>query len=148
MDLILWRHADAEDGFVDAERRLTAKGMKQAARVAKWLQKRLPADARIIVSPARRAQQTAMALSEEFRTVKDVGTGATADQVLAAAGWPEARAVVIVVGHQPVLGEIAARLMTGKTADWNIKKGAIWWFTVRDTGNKAQLRAVISPDVL
>ena len=148
MDLLLWRHADAEDGFVDAERRLTAKGAKQAARVAKWLKKRLPADASVIASPARRAQETARALTRNFRTVKEVGTGATAEKLLAAAGWPDAGGVVVVVGHQPVLGEAAALLLSGASADWNIKKGAIWWFASRERGERAQLRAVISPDLL
>src|SRR5436190_21449722 len=37
MDLILWRHADAEPGEPDIGRRLTAKGLKQAERVAAWL---------------------------------------------------------------------------------------------------------------
>ena len=38
MELILWRHADAELGQPDSERRLTDKGHKQAARMAKWLE--------------------------------------------------------------------------------------------------------------
>jgi phosphohistidine phosphatase len=148
MDLVLWRHADAEDGFVDAERRLTAKGHKQAARAAKWLVKRLPADATIIASPARRAQETARALTDKIRAVKEIGTAATPEKVLAAAGWPDAGGVVVVVGHQPVLGEVAALLLTGRTAAWNIKKGAIWWFASREDGEQAQLRAVVSPDLL
>ncbi len=44
MELILWRHAEAEDGTHDSERKLTAKGIKQAARMAKWLRARVPAD--------------------------------------------------------------------------------------------------------
>ncbi len=148
MDLILWRHADAEDGFADAERRLTPKGLKQAARVAKWLKKRLPADARMIVSPARRAQETALALTDDFRTVKEIGPGAHAEQLLAAVGWPDANGVAVIVGHQPVLGEVAALVMTGKSAQWNIKKGAIWWLAQRDKGDKPQLRAVIGPDLV
>ena len=34
MDLILWRHADAQDGSPDMERALTAKGLKQAELMA------------------------------------------------------------------------------------------------------------------
>ncbi|MEO7547467.1 MAG: histidine phosphatase family protein, partial [Ramlibacter sp.] len=40
MDLILWRHAEAEDapeGGDDLDRALTSRGEKQAARVAAWL---------------------------------------------------------------------------------------------------------------
>jgi phosphohistidine phosphatase len=43
MDLILWRHAEAEDGLPDLERRLTPRGQKHAARIAQWLLQRLPA---------------------------------------------------------------------------------------------------------
>ena len=32
MDLIVWRHAEAEDGVPDLERRLTGKGRKQGIR--------------------------------------------------------------------------------------------------------------------
>ena len=62
MELILWRHADAEDGAPDLERRLTAKGRKDAERVAGWLLRHLPADFKVVASPAARAQETAQAL--------------------------------------------------------------------------------------
>ncbi|HEX6136244.1 MAG TPA: histidine phosphatase family protein, partial [Casimicrobiaceae bacterium] len=68
MHLILWRHAEAEAGEPDLARRLTAKGVKQAARTGKWLDEHLPANCRILVSPAKRAQQTAEALKRKFRT--------------------------------------------------------------------------------
>jgi phosphohistidine phosphatase len=75
LDLILWRHADAEEGVPDDGRQLTAKGEKQAKRVGQWLKAHLPEDARILVSPAKRAQQTAGYLNQEFQTTKDIGTG-------------------------------------------------------------------------
>ena len=37
MNLILWRHAEAEDGADDLQRALTGKGRRQAARMAQWL---------------------------------------------------------------------------------------------------------------
>jgi phosphohistidine phosphatase len=150
MDLILWRHADAQDaapGKPDAERSLTAKGMKQARRVADWLKKRLPAGARVLVSPARRAQQTAQAFNKRFETVLEVGTTADAQSVLKAAGWPDGDGAVVVVGHQPTLGQTAALAITGRTGDWRIKKGAIWWLESRGRG-EAVVRAVIAPDLL
>ena len=57
MDLILWRHADAEDvgSQGDAARNLTKKGRKQAERIAEWLRPRLEGDWRILCSPAARA---------------------------------------------------------------------------------------------
>ena len=53
MELILWRHAEAEPGEPDLGRKLTAKGEKQARRVAEWLHSHLPQTAKIYVSPAR-----------------------------------------------------------------------------------------------
>ena len=104
MDLILWRHADAEDGMPDEARKLTAKGEKQARRVAKWLARRLPEETRILVSPAKRAQQTARALSKNFETCAEVGTTTMPVALLKAAGWPDQDGAVLVVGHQPVIG--------------------------------------------
>ena len=37
MDLILWRHAEAEVGSDDLARRLTVRGAKQARQMAAWL---------------------------------------------------------------------------------------------------------------
>lgn len=150
MDLILWRHADAEDGVPDDARKLTAKGEKQAQQVGRWLKSHLPEGARILVSPARRAQQTASALGREYETSREVGTGASVVSVMAAAGWPDAKGAVVVVGHQPTLGRIAAVLLSGTEADWSVKKGGVWWFSnrLRDDETQTVLRAVMSPEFL
>jgi len=147
MDLILWRHADAEDGVPDEERKLTRKGLKQAERMARWLRKRLPGDAVVLASPARRARETAEALGSKLEVVPDLGTGATAQALLKAAGWPGRDGTVVVVGHQPTLGRAAALALTGHEAGWGVKKGAIWWFESRERGDVI-VRAVIAPDVL
>lgn len=150
MDLILWRHADAEDGLRDSERELTAKGVKQAARMGKWLRARLPDDAVILVSPAKRAQQTARALDRDIKTVREIGVAAAPEDLLSAAGWPGADRTVVVVGHQPTLGQTAAWLMTGRKEEWSLKKGAVVWLVRRTdiTDGRTHLRAVISADLL
>lgn len=150
MDLILWRHADAENGTQDSERELTSKGIKQAARMAKWLRARLPANAVVLASPAKRTQQTAGALTADFKTVPELGLSASPEGVLQAAGWPEREGVVIVVGHQPTLGETAALLLTGTRQPWSFKKGAVVWVVYPAGKDEArtQLRAAISPDLL
>lgn len=148
MDLILWRHAEAEDGLPDAKRALTGRGRKQAARMADWLNPRLPPDIRILVSPAVRTQQTAQALGREVEVVPALAPGARAADLLAAAGWPDGAYPVLLVGHQPTLGEVAMQLLAGRVGDLSIKKGAVWWFQgrERDTGNEVVLRAVVAPD--
>lgn len=150
MELILWRHAEAEDGVPDLSRELTDKGRKQAARMADWLNPRLPQDIRILVSPAVRTLQTAKALGRGYKRVTALAPGATAAEVLAAAGWPDAAYPVLIVGHQPTLGQVAMQLLAGQAGDLTIKKGAIWWFQGRERAGerRAVLRAAASPDWL
>ncbi len=145
-DLLLWRHADAEDGMPDSGRALTKKGLRQAKQVAQWLKPRLPADCLILASPAKRAQQTAAALDLPFTTEKRIGVHANIADIIAATGWPRRKGAVLVVGHQPTLGQVAAQLLAGEPADWTIKKGALWWFSNR--AGEVILRAVVSPDLL
>jgi len=149
-DLLLWRHADAEDGIPDAGRALTKKGLKQAKQVAQWLKPRLPSDCLILASPAKRAQQTASALDMPYTTDRRIGVQADIADLIAASNWPERKGMVILVGHQPTLGQLAARLLSGRPSDWNIRKGALWWFSSRTRYGDTQtvLRAVISPDLL
>lgn len=149
MELILWRHAEAEDGVPDSERKLTDKGRKQAKTMAEWLKPRLPKNTLILVSPTARTQQTAAALDDDFKIIEEIGPGASAKAILMAAGWPDNEGAVIVVGHQPTLGEVAALILSGETPSWNIRKGAAWWFThkKKDGVEEIFLRAAISPDI-
>lgn len=153
MDLVLWRHAEAEPGEPDLGRRLTPKGEKQARRMAEWLHNRLPDSAKIYASPAKRAQQTAHALAEvahrKIKTLDALAPSATAAEVLEAIGWNGGRGTLVVVGHQPTLGEIASLVMTGRDKDWPIKKGGVVWISQRDSagGTEPVLRVAISPDL-
>jgi len=148
MDLILWRHAEAEPGEPDLGRRLTAKGIQQAERMAEWLDRHLPSTTRVLSSPADRAQQTAQALKRKFKVVDDLAPGATVSAVLAAAGWPDSREAVLVVGHQPTLGEVAALLLTDQALGWSIRKGAVWWLSnrVREGVATTVVKVVVGPD--
>lgn len=153
MDLLLWRHAEAEDGVPDLKRKLTARGEKQARQMAEWIKKHAPKNLRIIASPAVRCQQTAQALGLPFETDKRLGTDSNAKDLLAAIGWPDGgkqandHTAVLVVGHQPTLGQTAALLLSGNEADWTIKKGAVWWFTncTRQGESQTLLKAVTPP---
>ena len=151
MDLLLWRHAEAEDGIPDLKRKLPAHGEKQAAQMAEWLKKHAPKDLRILVSPAVRCQQTAKALGLPFETDKRLGTDSNAVSLLAAACWPDGKGApaVLIVGHQPTLGQIAALLLSGTKDVWTIKKGAVWWFSNRMRNGETQtvLRAVEPPEL-
>jgi len=148
MDLLLWRHAEAVDGEPDVARPLTRRGEGDARNMARWLMPRLPAELRILVSPARRAQQTASALRADFETIDDIGTGADAARLIAAAGWPGSKRPVMLVGHQPTLGEVAALLLSGRESSWRIGKGAVWWLRTRRNGTDAVLVLAIEPGLL
>ena len=153
MDLILWRHAEAEDsgaGTPDAKRRLTARGDKQAHDMAKWLKPRLPKKTKILVSPTVRTQQTAHVLALPFEVEPRIDVGADAADLIAAANWPEHSGAVLLVGHQPALGRLAALLLAGTEADWSVKKGSVWWLSKRSREGRDQtvLRAVINPEML
>jgi phosphohistidine phosphatase len=153
VDLILWRHADAreaEDPLADLERPLSAKGERQAAKVGKWLNLHLPDSARVLVSPALRTRQTAEALDRRKRVLPALGPEETVDSLLHAARWPDAKEPVVVVGHQPTLGQVISRLMGLREADCPVKKGAVWWLRQRERHGEMQtvLVTVQTPELL
>jgi phosphohistidine phosphatase len=153
MDLILWRHAEAEDagpGMSDLERALTVKGVKQARRMGQWLSTQLPDSCRILVSPAVRTLQTAEALGRKYKIHTDLAPGADPTDILKAANWPAGKDSVLVVGHQPTLGQVASLLMTGDDMEWDIRKSSVWWFAQRDPGQALSLylKAVMAPDLV
>ncbi|HEV8094715.1 MAG TPA: histidine phosphatase family protein [Burkholderiales bacterium] len=148
MELILWRHADAEPGVDDLERKLTAKGRKQAARVAGWLQAHLPAKFTVYSSPAKRALQTAKALDTSVTTSELLAPDRSSEEILRAVDWPNREGeVIVVVGHQPTLGRVVARLLGGG-GELSIQKGALWWIEARDKSGKTgvRVRAVLAPE--
>lgn len=150
MELILWRHAEAEMGEPDEGRALTAKGHKQAWKMAEWLDHNLPNSCKILVSPAIRTVQTAEALGRKFKIVDDLSPESTVEKILAATNWPDSREPVLVIGHQPTLGQLAATLVTGSPQDWTIRKGNVWWIVQRERGDISgnYVRAVMAPDLL
>lgn len=150
MELILWRHAEAEDGYPDHERALTEKGHEQAKKMAAWLKPRLPKGTQILVSPAKRAQQTADALGLLFTTLPEIAPGGSPQDLLKAANWDTSKGSVLIVGHQPTLGLAAAIAMTRKTHFWCVKKASIWWIAsrIRAEDEQAIIRAVVSPEML
>jgi phosphohistidine phosphatase len=150
VDLVLWRHADAAPGSPDLERKLTAKGRKQAERVGSWLVARLPGRYTVLSSPARRARETADALGIRYKVVESLAPGAAPDRVLEVCGWPSHKGAVIVVGHQPDLGRVAALLLSGTDGEWSVKKGGLWWLSNRERDGEAQVvvRAALAPDLI
>jgi phosphohistidine phosphatase len=150
VELLLWRHAEAADGRPDLARPLTPRGHEQARAMAQWIRRRLPADSRILVSPARRAQETAQALGLPFETLFEIAPDATPAAIVAAAGWPDSTQAVLVVGHQPTLGEAAAMLLGAPDREMPVRKGAVLCIRSprRKVRDAARLVAVMEPSML
>lgn len=152
MELILWRHAEAEAGSPgqpDETRALTAKGRRQAEKMAEWLDRILPDTCKILASPAVRTVQTVEALGRKFKTHEALATGSNAGAILQAVRWPDSREPVLIVGHQPTLGHLASLLIFGEERDWTIRKGSICWI-VRKADDESEgnyLKAVLGPEL-
>ena len=139
--IILWRHADAEklgNENVDTARPLSKKGEQQAQKMAKWLVANLPAETLVISSNAVRAQQTAEALKLQTITFANLAPTATLQEVLATISELADNHLhaknLLIIGHQPWLGLLAAQLLclpnklTQNSKEISIKKGSVWWF--------------------
>jgi phosphohistidine phosphatase len=150
MDLILWRHAEAEEGTPDLQRALTSKGQKQARRMAEWLDTQLPEGCKILVSPSVRTVQTVEPLGRKYKVVAQLGPDATPQDLLRAANWPNAKETVMIVGHQPTLGQLAALLISGQDQAWEIKKSSAWWIVQREAQDpdSVYLKAVMTPELI
>jgi phosphohistidine phosphatase len=153
MDLILWRHAEAHEaapGEDDMSRCLTPRGERQAIRMAQWLERQLPEGTRILCSPAKRTEQTAMALGRKYKLSSAITPQSTADMLLSAVQWPSSKNTVLVIGHQPTLGEAVAMVLGFQKPECSVKKGAVWWLRsrLRHEGDQSILVTVQSPDML
>ena len=153
MDLILWRHAeahDAKEGQDDLERALTPRGEKQAARMSAWLERQLPQGLRVVSSPARRTEQTAQALGRKYKLRAELLPDGTPTDLLELVQWEKGNGAVLVVGHQPLLGQTAAHLLGLGQEACSIRKGAVWWLRRRQRleHNQTVLMAVMCPEFL
>lgn len=164
MDLLLWRHAEAYDASAeqpdDMLRRLTPRGKSQAQRMAKWLDQHLPDGVRILCSPALRCESTVAALGRKYKLCPELSPTGDARSLLSLAQWPDARTPVLVVGHQPTLGYVAARLLEATGFETkncpesryalSVRKGSVWWLRnrMRMDVQSTFVHCVQSPDML
>ena len=159
INLFLWRHAEAEDRIPDLERALTPKGQRDASRIAKVLARHLDENSRIVISPAVRTRETAQPLVDRLSLQPEVdrrlAPGARTSTVLdvleaAVAEFSGDAATLVMVGHQPWVGQVARRLLTNADGDWSVKKAAAWWLVrrSRDGNSEWTLRSVFDPDLV
>jgi phosphohistidine phosphatase len=158
-DLIIWRHAEAEDVSqtdVDLHRALTKRGHKAARKMAKWLRKRLPKGHLVLSSPARRCLETADALNKDLKKserhvieIADyLGTYSSAEAILAHIANQPTQQSLVIVGHQPHLSTLIAKLLDMRESSCVVKKGAVWWLRQKESDGLLQtyLYAMQNPD--
>jgi phosphohistidine phosphatase len=117
--------------------------------MAAWLDRQLPEGVRILCSPALRCEQTVLPLGRKYKIRPELAPGATPADILGAAQWPDSKQSVLVIGHQPSLGEAISQLMRMQEPGCVVRKGAIWWFRSRERDGEDQtvLVAVQSPEL-
>ena len=152
-EIIFWRHAEAHDATVgqdDLDRKLTVKGLRQAERVAFWLDRNLPQQCRVYASPAKRSQQTVRCLSRKSKTLNELNPTARPEEVLAAVGWGIQTEPIVIVGHQPWIGECIHWLLMDAAAPLTVRKGAVWWLQSRERDGVKDVivRSVATPELL
>ncbi|MGB2831640.1 MAG: phosphohistidine phosphatase SixA [Methylotenera sp.] len=158
-NLILWRHAEAEDLSLtgaDSDRALTKRGRKDAAKMAKWLHQHLPANTEVLSSPARRCQETVAALQQlnhrehplKFKVAEFLGVDSTVEIIAKKVMNNDSSKTLLLVGHQPNLGLFIAKLLGMNEHACAVKKGAVWWLRQRqvDGGMQIYLFTVQHPD--
>ena len=135
MRVYLVRHGIAEPhgATEDADRALTPKGKLRMAEEAKGLRDLKINPEVILTSPLRRAMETATIIAEQLGAIKleqlsELAQGFSGPtEVLAALRPYESLKEVLLVGHQPSLGEMASFMLTGSMNGCAIefKKGGV-----------------------
>jgi phosphohistidine phosphatase len=120
--LVLLRHAKAEPptGHADEQRPLSARGHSDALAAGAWLAGRLAPDL-VLCSPSRRTRQTWEGVAAAMREVGVSGSpevryepllydGGAEDLLAAVREVGDGVSVVLVIGHNPTLSQLAFTL--------------------------------------
>ena len=155
-NLILWRHAEAEDQSAngsDADRKLTKKGHKDADKMAKWINEHLPKNVEILCSPAKRCLETVSPFKHlsglKVNIVEFLNTDSTVEKIAKQVVNDDNSKTILIVGHQPNLGFLIAKILGQQENTCVVKKGAVWWLRQREHDNALQtyLYTVQLPDL-
>jgi phosphohistidine phosphatase len=134
MELYLFRHGIAEDapaGRSDSSRALTDAGRERSAAVAKMAREAGVAPSLIASSPYVRAVQTAEVAAKEFGYSGDlVRLPSLVPHGTPDAVWSDIRdlrdeGAVLLAGHEPLMGHLAAYLLNAPSLQVDMKKSAM-----------------------
>ena len=134
-EIILLRHAHADKGNAgtdDSARPLSTQGNAEARDAGKWLREHQALPAKILCSPARRAQQTLdAALGDAERTLEPRIYEATAGELASLIDEYAETPRLMLVGHNPGFETLVALLATGQSGDFRgIPPGGIAWLEI------------------
>lgn len=158
--LLLIRHGLAEERGEawphDSQRPLSAAGVQKLRRSRRGLARLAlaPPDV-ILTSPLIRTRQTAEIVASAFDphppilALDALAPGGRAADVLSALEVHERRSCIILVGHQPDIGDLAAHLIGARRAI-DFKKGAMCRIDVETLrpARSGSLRWLITPRIL
>jgi len=130
MHLYILRHANADTiAATDDARELSEKGREQAKTVAKFCARHGIRPDVIFASPLIRAQQTAKPVAKELgveiTTAGWLACGARPEGILAQLAALGGAAAVMLVGHQPDLGELIGYLLGASGESVNVRKASL-----------------------
>ncbi len=158
MKIYLIRHASALDpipGKDDTLRDITKDGKKDAKKTALVLRRIAGRPDAIIASPLTRAVQTAQVIAKgtgfkrEIMLFDGLKPDAAPDEIVQFLNSNEDYDKVFIVGHQPLLGKILARI-TNHGKDFDIEKCGV--YIVTSCGNIGQtyahIDAYITPSIV
>ena len=130
MQLYVLRHADADtEAATDSVRTLSGKGEEQARKVAQFCRTHGIQPGVIFASPLIRARQTAQPVSRELNvaltTAPWLACGAKPDVILAELAAVEKVSAVMLVGHEPDLGNFIAHLLGAASGSIHVRKASL-----------------------
>lgn len=160
MDLYVMRHSTAAENpprgsKKDSDRPLTPKGERKAWRVAEALEAFGCSFDLIVSSPYVRARQTAEIVASAFNLQKQLvlsphlaPSGEPRSLLEYVSGHKPSVSSVLLVGHEPYLGELVSMLVFGaRTAGIAFKKGGVCKLACGDliNGRCATLEWLLTP---
>ena len=111
MRLVLIRHAKAEQGSPDLDRALSDRGRSDAAAIGRWLAGQGIAPDRVVTSPSRRTRQTwELAGTTPPEVDGRIYDNTVADLLDVIRETPDDVQTLVLVGHNPSMGELAATI--------------------------------------